>query len=273
MEATMQCPTIDREMPVERCVGYRESGLYPCCLNCTVSKAGINQSSENTTIREGSMGETKECSKCKKPKPIERFSRLKKGEEKRKPNCMDCEAEYQRDRKAKKRALEEEHQRELHNIKLIEDHVTHSESNEGKQAEPAPAQNETGNWKLETGGQPGFETRQEAHGQDAHATISSNQLTLDFSCYPEVLKEIKRIAHHEERPAEVQARFMLKRLLQDGWSDEVGAAGGGCPVPLPHYEPMFIGVDRAMGSSAGGTPASTPHASPLTPNRSEAACG
>ena len=219
------------------------------------------------------MGETKECSKCKKPKPIERFSRLKKGEEKRKPNCMDCEAEYQRDRKAKKRALEEEHQRELHNIKLIEDHVTHSESNEGKQAEPAPAQNETGNWKLETGGQPGFETRQEAHGQDAHATISSNQLTLDFSCYPEVLKEIKRIAHHEERPAEVQARFMLKRLLQDGWSDEVGAAGGGCPVPLPHYEPMFIGVDRAMGSSAGGTPASTPHASPLTPNRSEAACG
>jgi hypothetical protein len=76
---------------------------------------------------------------------------------------------------------------------------------------------------------------------------------LDFSCYPEVLKEIKRIAHHEERPAEVQARFMLKRLLQDGWSDDTRAAGGRCPVPLPHYDPMFIHAEpprRASGDAS-----------------------
>lgn len=128
-----------------------------------------------------------------------------------------------------------------------------------KQAEPTPAKETTAPACLQNEDQ-----------------ILKNQLLLDFSCYPEVLNEIKRIAHHEERPAEVQARFMLKRLLQ---GDQLQGApdkdrvGFGNRLGLPsEYQPMFIGVDKAKcGSDA--TPAVTPDTSPLTPHRSEAACG
>ena len=113
--------------------------------------------------------ETKKCTKCGEPKPLELFARVYKGSEKRKPICNHCAAAYQRARKARiKAAVAEE------------------------QAEPAPAKEITAS----------------ACRQD-EGWIPANQLLLDFSCYPEVLKEIKRIAHHEERTPEVQARFML----------------------------------------------------------------
>ena len=164
--------------------------------------------------------QTKECTKCKKPKPIERFSRLKKGDEKRRNVCMDCVAAYQRDRKAriwaeKERMKSEQLKSEPQNI---EQETAEPQKDKAaavpvaapeKQVEPSPARESTAPTCLQA--EDGI--LQADHGQEAHAT-NSNQLLLDFSCYPEVLNEIKRIAHHEERPPEVQARFMLKRLLQ-----------------------------------------------------------
>lgn len=209
--------------------------------------------------------ETKrKCKKCNKLQPIGRFSREKKGEEKRKHVCNDCAAAYQRDRKEKIRAAAAEEQRMRHDVKLIEDHAEAARQSMEKQAEPTPAKETTA---------PACLT--DRLGSPSHDELPDDEhvLSMDFSCYPEVLKEIKRIAHHEERPPEVQARFMLKRLLQGeqlqdlpdrdrlGFQNRVGLPSG--------YQPMFIGVDMANGPDEVAV---TPDASPLTPHRSEAAC-
>lgn len=227
----MWCPTIDREMPDERCAGYRESGLYSCCVNCRLGDpdgsedAGDNRESVN--IQEERMTkEEKICTKCKKPKPIERFVRKHKGSEERRQPCLDCIAEYQRNRKAKLKAGK------------VRSKASSVRSDDAPEATPN-ASPLTPHHQEKPEPAPRQETPAPVVPQDEDQ-ILENQLTLDFSCYPEVLQEIKRIAHHEERPPEVQARYMLKRVLQDGWGDEVGA----------RYEPMFL------SGQAGGKPVS-----------------
>lgn len=133
--------------------------------------------------------EEKICSKCKEFKPVSRFVRESKGSEKRRQPCMDCIAAYHRDWMARRKKTEQ---------------VRHKEprTRNEERMEPAPSQ----------------ETPAPAMPQDDDR-ILENQLLLDFSCYPEVLEEIKRIAHDEERPLEVQARYMLKRVLRDGWGE------------------------------------------------------
>ena len=181
-------------------------------------------------IQEGAMEETKMCSRCKKPKPIGRFTRKSKDSEERRPHCMDCEIDYQRRHRMEKALAKKAAKGESGEKKSEPQNI--EPRKEEKQAEPNPARETAAPTCPQNGFNPlDLEER-------VVAKILKNQLLLDFSCYPEVLKEIKRIAHHEERPAEVQARFMLKRLLQDGWGDEVGAAGGMRLIPLPHHDHM-----------------------------------
>lgn len=217
----------------------------------------------------GMEGKKKQCYRCKEMKPLEEFLQDRKARDGHKNICLECNRAYQNDwseGKRKKAASSAPLKSEPQNIE--------QETAEPQKGQPAPAPDMANGHasrltphptpqEEQMEPDPARETAapicpqnedgilQADHGQDARAT-NSNQLTLDFSCYPEVLQEIKRIAHHEERPPEVQARYMLKRLLQDGWGDEVGAA---CELrpPLARYEPMFLHEHgKPVSDVAGG---------------------
>ena len=260
MEATMQCPTIDREMPVERCLEYQqprisedswnkgELTVYPCCTGCRTGEllrlGKQDEAIKSAEKEEKGMEIKKQCRRCKKMKPLEEFCRDKKAKDGHRNVCLECNRAYQNDwagGKGKKAAKSEPLKSEPQNIK--------QETAEPQKVKAAPVPVAAPEKQVEP--DPRQETPAPVVPQDEDQVLE-NQLLLDFSCYPEVLNEIKRIAHHEERPPEVQARFMLKRLLQDGLGDEVRAAGGsGCPVPLPlyGYEPMFL--QRRQPNPAG----------------------
>jgi hypothetical protein len=164
--------------------------------------------------------ETKVCIRCKQEKPLNRFIRKMKESEDRRPHCADCEREYQRKYSRRKREKLAALEKTLHEVRLIEEHAKAgarcvSPPQNGMQAEPAPAKEISAPTCL----------------QDED-DILENQLLLDFSCYPEVLKEIKRLAHHLERPPEVQARYMLKHLMLD--------LGGRRPGDI---EPMILAYE------------------------------
>jgi len=247
----IRCPTIDREMPVKRCLEYQqprigeecwnkgELTVYPCCTGCGTGELlrlgkvdeAIKSAEKEEMVKEKTADETagketqrpreKQCKGCKKIKPLEKFAKDKKAKDGHRGLCLECNRIYQQDWRDKKVKALVEAERVRQEARLIEEYADTARQRMEEQAEPSP----------------GRETAAPACPQNEDLVLE-NQLLLDFSCYPEVLKEIKRIAHHEERPPEVQARFMLKRVLQDGWGDEVGAA---CELrpPLTHYERIF----------------------------------
>lgn len=147
------------------------------------------------------------CIRCKKPRPLDRFARKRKGEDALRPHCYECEKKYQHKYNEKRRAAMAAFEAE-------------QSGKDGMQAEPAPAKEITAPACLQN-----------------EDEILANQLLLDFSCYPEVLKEIKRLADHLERPPEVQARFMLKRVMLD----LVDRHPKDIEPMIPGYEPMFLG--------------------------------
>jgi len=159
----------------------------------------IISEARNTNHENGGNMEEKQCKWCKKVKPLDDFSRKTSYSERRRNVCKECVKAYQRDWKARKidrQRMEAEEKSEPRKIEQKTAEVRNA------RMEPAPRQ----------------ETPAPVMPQNEDQ-ILENQLLLDFSCYPEVLEEIKRIAHHEERPLEVQARYMLKRVLQDGWGE------------------------------------------------------
>lgn len=165
----------------------------------------------------------KQCRECGATKPLDRFAKDSKGKGGHRSLCLECNRIYQKKWRDKKEA------------RLIEEAAAKA----SKKRDPVqPAQTEG-----VTAPGPSRETTDTA----------THILTIDFSVYPEVLDEIKHLAAWEERPPEVQARLMLRRLLRPGTDERRRAQSNG-----ERYQPMFI--------------AATPDASPLTPHRSEAAC-
>lgn len=128
---------------------------------------------------------TKKCCRCGKVKALGRFGANKKSKDGHHAHCLECNrakqnlyAKQDRERKHAERA-------ELERLRKLV-------AEGGSERQLAPAQ-------------PII--------QEAVATGNPNLLTLDFSRYPEVLEEIKRRAEDEERPPEVQARYLLRKHL------------------------------------------------------------
>lgn len=191
----------------------------------------------------GMEGKQKQCSRCKQMKPLEEFLQDKKARDGHRNICLECNRAYQNDWAGGKRKDSARSQPLKGDPQNIE-----QETAEPQRGQPTPAPDMANGHASRLTPHPKKSrwsrlrpkrSRLQPAPQNEDQIIE-NQILLDFSCYPEVLKEIKRIAHHEERPPEVQARFMLRRLLQDGWGDEVGA----------RYEPMFL------FGQAGGKPGS-----------------
>ena len=254
----IRCPTIDREMPVKRCLEYQrprigedswnkgELTVYPCCTGCRTGellRLGKKDEAIQSAEKEEKQMEIKkkQCSRCRKVKPLEEFCRDKKAVDGHRSICLECNRAYQNNWAADKREKEEKaHPERLESSERTPQTGSGSEPPLAPAAIPQDEQTVTEDARLES---------------STVRNAPSHQLLLDFSCYPEVLKEIKRLAHHAERPVEVQARFMLKVMLMDGWSEDMRAAGGRCPVPLPNYESMLLyGVPGSPGTDAVGRP-------------------
>lgn len=225
----IRCPTIDREVPVTRCLEYQqprigkdswnkgELTVYPCCTGCRTGELlrlgkrdeAIKLAEKEEMVKEKTADETagketqrpreKQCKGCKKFKPLEEFTKDKKAKDGRRGLCLECNRIYQQDWRDNKVKALVKAERVRQEARPIEEHAETARQRMEEQVEPSP----------------GRESTAPACPQNEDLVLE-NQLLLDFGCYPEVLQEIKRLAHNEERPAEVQARFMLKRLLQAG---------------------------------------------------------
>jgi|GEM_PF-2364195 hypothetical protein len=203
----------------------------------------------------GMEGKKKQCSRCKKMKPLEEFLQDKKARDGHRKICLECNRAYQNDWASGKRKDAARSQPLKSDPQNIE-----QETAEPQRGQPTPAPDMANGHasRLTPHPSPQEEQMEPDPARETAAPICpqnedlvlENQLLLDFSCYPEVLKEINRLAHHAERPVEVQARFMLKTMLVGGWNEEMWASGGRCPVPLPHYDYMFINA-RTVFPHAG----------------------
>lgn len=179
----------------------------------------------------------KTCIKCGETKPLEQFCKEKKARDGHRGICLECNKLYQQEWRDKKQA------------KAIEAAIGEKAKVGANSRSPLPAQPAPAKPDIVPGEGVGSNGRSTLPApvprQEMPGDISLT-LTLDFSIYPEVLEEIKHLAVWEERPPEVQARLMLRRLLRPGTDERRLAKSNG-----ERYQPMFLAA---------------------TPDRPEAAC-
>lgn len=186
-------------------------------LNPPVDTIGKKQERIESPTKEEAVNEqeqvvkstSKKCCRCGKSKPLAEFGARQKSKDGHHSHCLECNRKHQlvSARRAKERRDAE--RAELERIRTLV-----AEGGSELPLAPAPV------------------VIQEAVAAE---TKNPNQLTLDFSRYPEVLEEIKHLAEWEERPVEVQARLMLRRLLRPGTTERMRAIRKG-----DRYQPMFF---------------------------------
>lgn len=190
--------------------GYRDRRHPP---EDVVTVAEQREQSKEESMEEAKK---KQCIKCGKTKPLDRFTKEKRAKDGHRNLCLECNKVYQRAWRAKKDAklvaAAAQGARKRHQDPLAEPAA------EGLTA-PVPRQ---------------------------ETPAASHVLTLDFSVYPEVLEEIKHLAAWEERPPEVQARLMLRRLLRPGTDERRRALNNG-----ERYQPMFLAADPELSAANG----------------------
>lgn len=182
--------SVKRASKEKRTAEYPTRNVQPQKVGGAMPTSGEKQQGpDSTSTKEEVMQEekevTKKCCRCGKVKALDRFGANKKSKDGHHAHCLECNrakqnlyAKQDRERKHAERA-------ELERLRKLV-------AEGGSERQLAPAQ-------------PII--------QEAVATGNPNLLTLDFSRYPEVLEEIKRRAEDEERPPEVQARYLLRKHL------------------------------------------------------------
>jgi len=172
----------------------------------------------------------KQCVKCKEPKPLIEFSKKRSDSDDVRTLCKQCVRDYQITQRRNRREVLSGQKvpgsglsevpgsglAEVPGSGLVLPHALGGNARPdpitGKemQAEPTPAK------------VPAPACIQEADVPEIHfgnkevadeLPNDEHILILDFSCYPEVLEEIKVLALDLERPPEVQARYMLRKIL------------------------------------------------------------
>jgi hypothetical protein len=232
----MRCDKMHATITVDHCLknqftgadeswGFQGGSLkYPGCKDClngTLAREGKLDDSDIEELKQRIMEERgmgikrvaepvvdgkKMCTKCGEMKDLSEFARRLKGTEIRVAKCGKCHSKYQKERRVKL-AVEEGKQEEPTPTKETTAPACIQEAIEDSRARPAPT----------VGGQecpPSVEPKERVLEIYNPRLPSVHVLILDFSCYPEVLEEIKSMAEELERPPEVQARYMVRKVIE-----------------------------------------------------------